>query len=81
MFIRELKLGLDSGPPDSGPLKDQQVAPRNRDLVHVALDGVTPRAYWGWWIQQTFSLENSTQGDPRHSKWKQQEPQEEEIPI
>ena len=31
-------------------------------------------------IQQTFSLENSTQGGPRHSKWKQ-EPREEEIPI
>ena len=33
------------------------------------------------WIQQTFSLENSTQGGPQHSKWRQQELQEEEIPV
>ena len=33
------------------------------------------------WIQQTFSLENLTQGGPRHSKWKQQKPWEEEVPI
>ena len=41
-------LTVNSGPPGSGPLKDQQVAPRNRDLVNVAdSDVVTPRAYWG----------------------------------
>ena len=32
--------------------------------------------YFPRWIQQNFSSENSTQGGP-----KQQEPQEEEIPI
>ena len=37
--------------------------------------------YFPRWIQQTFSLENSTQGGPHHSNWRQQELQEEEIPI
>ena len=32
-------------------------------------------------LDPIFSSENSTQGGPQHSKWKQQEPWEEEIPV
>ncbi|CAI9151223.1 unnamed protein product [Rangifer tarandus platyrhynchus] len=56
---------VDSGPPGSGPIKDQQVAPRNRDLVHVAdSDGVTPQALlslvstktWVSWLESPLTF-------------------------
>ena len=50
------------------------------EIWEINLIGKGVYLYFPRWIQQTFSLENSTQGGPQHSKMemKQQEPWEEE---